>query len=126
TAVTLEADGRALQTVETEVPAGGTQSVQLQPVTLDARSQRATVRTPADALPVDNAFHFVLEPSPGLRVALVEAPGRDASLYLRRALELAEDPPFVVSSSRTVPDAAGLDRTDVVILNDVLPPAGAA
>ncbi|HEX6135482.1 MAG TPA: BatA and WFA domain-containing protein [Longimicrobiales bacterium] len=121
TTVTLEADARALQAVQTEVPAGGTRAVELQPVTLDTEPLRATVRTSTDALPIDNAFHFVLEPAPGLRVVVVESSGRDAGLYLRRALELAEDPPFVVSTSRALPGAAALARTDVVVLNDVLP-----
>ncbi|HEX6307631.1 MAG TPA: BatA and WFA domain-containing protein [Longimicrobiales bacterium] len=122
TTVTLETDGRPVQTVGTDVPAGGTRAVELQPVTLDAARVRASVRTSADALPIDNAFHFVLEPAPGLRVLVVEPSGRDAGLYLRRALELAEDPPFVVATARALPGAAELARTDVVVLNDFLPP----
>jgi hypothetical protein len=60
-------------------------------------------------------------------VTIVEPAGRDASLYLRRALELAEDPPFTITTKRgALPTSAELDRTDVVILNDVLPPEGEA
>src|SRR5690606_34669558 len=109
------------------VPANGTSLVELQPVTLENRALRATVRAAEDALPADNAVHFMLEAAPGLRVLVVDPSGRDASLYLRRALELAEDPPFVVTARRgAAPTAAELERTDVVVLNDVLPPEGEA
>ncbi|HEX2167623.1 MAG TPA: BatA and WFA domain-containing protein [Longimicrobiales bacterium] len=126
-AVSFEVDERTLQTVQAAVPAGGTSAVQLDPVTLDERALRATVRTGGDALPADDAFHFMLEAAPGLRVLVIEPSGRDASLYLRRALELAEDPPFAVTIRRGgAPTAAELERTDVVVLNDVVPPDGDA
>jgi hypothetical protein len=125
--VAFDIDGRTVQTLQTDVPANGTRAVELQPVTLDERAVRATVSADADALPADNAFHFVLEPAPGLRVMIVEPTGSDATLYLRRALELAEDPPFVITMKRgAVPTAAELERADVVILSDVLPPEGEA
>jgi hypothetical protein len=125
--VTFDVDGRTLQTAQAEIPANGTATVELQPVTLENRPVRATIRTSADALEADNTFHFMLEPAPGLRVLLVEPTGRDAGLYFRRALELAEDPPFVVTTKRgALPTAAELAATDVVVLNDVLPPEGEA
>jgi hypothetical protein len=125
--VSFDVDGRTVQTLQADVPANGTRAVELQPVTLEERAVRATVRADADALPADNAFHFVLEPAPGLRVMIVEPTGPDASLHLRRALELAEDPPFVITMKRgAVPTGAELERTDVVMLIDVLPPEGDA
>ena len=125
--VSLDVGGRTLQTVQADVPANGTSTMELQPVTLEDRPVRASVRAGADALLTDNAFHFMLEPAPGLRVLVVDPAARDASLYLRRALELGEDPPFVVTRKRdALPTAAELDRTDVVVLNDVLPPEGEA
>jgi hypothetical protein len=125
--LSFDIDGRTVQTLQTDVPANGTRAVELQPVTLEERAVRATVRADADALPADNAFHFVLEPAPGLRVMIVEPTGPDASLHLRRALELAEDPPFVITMKRgAVPTGAELERTDVVMLIDVLPPEGDA
>jgi hypothetical protein len=125
--VSFDVDGRTVQTLQTDVPANGTRAVELQPVTLEDRAVRATVRADADALAADDAFHFVLEPAPGLRVLIVEPTGRDASLYLRRALELAEDPPFVITMKRgAMPTSAELERADVVVLNDVLPPEGEA
>lgn len=125
--ITLEAGGREIQSAATSVPAEGTHAVALQPVTLENRAIRATIRAGTDALAADNAFHFVLEPAPGMRILIVEPTGREASLYLRRALELSEDPPFIIALKRAaLPTAAELERTDVVVLNDVLPPEGDA
>jgi hypothetical protein len=121
--VTFEVDGRALSTASVDVPANGAASVALQPVTLGDAAVRGVVRTPPDRLPVDDAFHFVLQPDPGLRVLIVQPPGRDASLFVRRALELSQEPPFAVTVRRdaAMPTATELARTDVVVLNDVLP-----
>jgi hypothetical protein len=126
-AVTVEAAGRALQSERVTVPANATASLQLQPITVGDAPIRVSVRTGGDALPADDAFHFVLTPAPGLRVLIVEASSRDASLYVRRSLELAQEPPFDVRVKRDgMPTAAELERTDVVLLNDVLPPQGEA
>ena len=125
--VTFETNGRVQQTVPIDVPANGTQTAQLQPVTLGDQALRATVRAGEDELPIDNAFHFMIAPDPGLRVLVVEPQGRDAGLYMRRALELAEEPPFEVTTKRDgMPAAADLLRADVVVFNDVLPPEGDA
>jgi hypothetical protein len=125
--VTLELDGRSAQSLSVDVGAHETRGVGLQPVTLGDQAARGTVRVGADALMTDNEFHFVLEPDPGLRVLVVQPDGRDASLYLRRALDLAEDPPFQVTQKRAaLPTGAELERADVVLLNDVLPPDGDA
>jgi hypothetical protein len=125
--VALDVDGRTVQTTQADVAANGTASVELQPLTLGDVAARATVTAGTDALAADNAFHFTLEPEPGLRVLVLEPAGRAASLYLRQALELAQDPPVTLTVRRDgVPGDAELARTDVVILNDVLPPDGDA
>jgi len=123
--VVLNADRREIDRESVVVPAHGTARLELGPVTLGDQPMRASVAAGDDALPIDNAFHFVLAPDPGLRVLIVEPSGRDASLYLRQALELADEPAFQVSVKRDgMPTAAELQRTDVLVLNDVLPPAG--
>jgi hypothetical protein len=126
-AVTLETDGRTVQSERVNVASNGTGSVAFQPLTVGDATVRVTVRAGSDALPIDNVYHLVLTPDPGLRVLIVEAGALDGSLYARRALELAQDPPFDVRVVRNVmPTAAELERTDVVLLNDVLPPQGEA
>jgi hypothetical protein len=125
--VALDVDGRTVQATQVDVPANGTTGIELQPLTLGDAAARATVTAGRDELPADNAFHFTLEPEPGLQVVVLEPGGRAASLYLRQALELAQDPPVTVTLRREgVPSSAELARTDVVILNDVLPPDGDA
>lgn len=121
--VVLEVDGRTVQTVRASVPAGGTTSVVFQPLTVGDAAVRAAVRAGSDALPADNVFNFVLSPDPGLRLLVVEAPGRESGLYVRRALEVAQDPPVQVSVRRDgMPGADELARHDVVLLSDVVPP----
>lgn len=122
TTVRLELDGRVEQTASAQVPARGTANVAMQPVTLGSAPARASVRVDGDLLATDDAFHFVLAPDPGLRVLIVSPAGRDASLYITRALELSEAPVFTIAARRgDVPTAVELERTDVVIMNDVVP-----
>ncbi|HUF50714.1 MAG TPA: BatA domain-containing protein [Longimicrobiales bacterium] len=125
--VVFELSGRTQQTVAADVPAQGTRAVELQPVTLGDAPMRATVTAGTDELPIDNAFHFMLAPDPGVRVLIVEGAGGDAGLYLRPALALGEDPPIEVTTKRDgMPTANELLRSDVIIFNDVLPSEGAA
>jgi hypothetical protein len=124
---TLEVGGRVVQSVTVNVPAGGTARVSFQPLTAGETAVAAALRAGDDALPVDNVFHFVISPEPGLRVLAVEPRTRDAGLYLRRALELATDPPIQVTVKQDgLPTPGELQRTDVVILNDVVPADDAA
>ena len=120
--VTLELDGRAVQTAQATAQAGGARSVTFPPVIVAAEDTRATVRLPPDALERDNAFHFVMSPAPALRVLVVDRDGGrdDGSLYLMRALSIGDTPRF-----ETTRRAAGavsdedLRRSAVVLLNDV-------
>jgi hypothetical protein len=122
--VALELDGRTVQAVRVDVPAGGAVEVAFQPLTVGDQAARATVRAGSDALPADNVLHFVIAPEPGLRLLIVEAAG-DASFYLRRAFEVTQDPPVQVDVRRDgLPTAAELQRADVVLLNDVVPTDG--
>jgi hypothetical protein len=76
---------------------------------------------PTDAVEADDARHFVL--SPGNSLTLVIAEGsradRDASLYLRRALETSDEGRFRVRVRRgDGVRPVDLDGTDVLVLND--------
>ena len=119
--LSLEVDGRSVQTERVSVEPNSSASVTFAPFTPAARNTRGTVRIAADKLPLDNAFHFVVSPKESIRIIIAERPGatRDASLYLSRALALGETPPFDIAT-RSV-DALSTDdlqRASVVILND--------
>jgi hypothetical protein len=125
--VVLEVDGRTVQTQRVAVPAGGTAAVTFAPLTLGDAAARAVVRAAGEALSGAHAFHFVLAPEPGLRLLLVQPAGRDAGLYLRRALEIAHEAPVNIGAVQDrMPTAAELARADVVLLNDILPRADEA
>ena len=117
----LEVDGRSVQKAHVDLEPGGSASVTFAPFTPAARNTRGTVRLGADALPVDNAFNFVVSPKQPLRIVIAERPGapRDASLYLSRALALGEAPPFDVSiTSIDAVSNDNLQRAAIVVLND--------
>ena len=119
--VTLEIDGRAVQTEHVSIEPNSSASVTFAPFTPAARNTRGTVRIGADKLPLDNAFNFTASPKESLRIIIAERPGapRDVSLYLSRALALGETPPFDIST-RSIDSisAEDLQRASVVILND--------
>ena len=60
--LTLEVDGRAIQTRTLKLEAGGSGSVTFDPFTPASKFTRGTVRIPDDRLTRDNAYHFVVSP----------------------------------------------------------------
>jgi hypothetical protein len=120
--VTLEIDGREVQTLTTRIDPNGSTSVSFAPFTLGQAFMRGTVRAGSDRLAADNSLHFVLSPARPVGVLIVDRPGapRDASLFLGRALAVGTSPQFSVDV-RT-PDLVSdreLETRSVVILNDV-------
>ena len=119
--ITLEIDGRAVQTERLTVEPNSSASITFAAVTPAAQNTRGAVRIGNDALAVDNAFNFTVSPKEPLRVVIAERPGatREGSLYLSRALALGETPPFdVTTKSIDAVSADDLGRASVVILND--------
>jgi von Willebrand factor type A domain len=119
--VTLEVAGRAQQTQRVNVDANGSASITFTPFTPEGRDTRGTVRIANDALVYDNAFHFVVEPKRPLKLIIAERGGSAGnSLYLSRALSLADAPPVDVSV-RAVESLSSddLSSSAVVVLNDV-------
>ena len=125
---TLELNGRELEQVNVEVPAGGTVMARFAPVALPPGAVRGLVRLDADALPADDAFHFVTTRPRTLSVLVVEPSGAPArsSLFVTSALALAHDPAYAVAVRSTdALRAEDVDGRALVVLNDVAPPAGA-
>jgi hypothetical protein len=119
--MTLEIGGRAQQTERVDVQGNGSASVTFAAFTPEGRDTRGTVRIANDGLLHDNAFHFVVAPKKPLKLTIAERAGGSASsLYLSRALSLADAPPVDVAvkavESLSTDDLA---TTAVVVLNDV-------
>jgi Aerotolerance regulator N-terminal/von Willebrand factor type A domain/CARDB len=119
--LTLEVNGRAIQTQRVKVEPNASTSASFAPVTLTASEVRATVKLADDAMTRDNVFHFmVAAPRPVRTLIVNRGGGRDATLYLSRALAVGDAPRFETITR----EAEGLGADDlqsaaIVVLNDV-------
>jgi hypothetical protein len=119
--VTLEVNGRPIQTQRVRIDANASSSTTFAPVTLTAAEVRATVRLGDDAMTRDNAFHFMVAAGRPVRTVVANRAGsRDSGLYIGRALAVGETPRFDL----TPRDAESLTADDlqpgsIVVLNDV-------
>ena len=125
--VTLTIDGHEIQTERTTVAPHASGSVSFTQFTLTGSNVRGSIKAGSDAMPADNAFHFVLTPSDPVSLVVVDSGDRDAgSLFLAKALGIGTTPSFqvdVTTASRMTP--ASFDKRAVVILNNTsFPPAG--
>jgi hypothetical protein len=127
-AVSLELQGRTIETRQVDLPARGTAMVRFSATAVPAGASRALVRLAPDALPEDDVFHFALSRGQALRVLVLtdrDAPAR-RSLYLGRALALGDKPPFEAEvRSVTAAMPAEIGAADVIVLNDAAFPGGA-
>ena len=119
--VTLEIDGRVVDTRAVTVAANASASVVFPAFTVAVPSLRGAVRAGADALKADNAFHFALSPSRPLSILMIQAEGAAdrSNLFITTALALGAAPPFkvdVLPPSRVTPTS--FERRSVVILNN--------
>jgi len=125
---TLELNGRAVQTKSVTVPASGAAQVRFATVAVSLGDSRGVVRVDHDALPQNDAFHFVISPSQALGVLLLQpgSPRENEALYLNRALGLGDRPRFRVDA-KSVAQATprDLDNRSLVVLSDVPLPGGA-
>jgi hypothetical protein len=123
--VTLEIDGRELETISIGVAANASASVAFAPFTLAEPAVRGLVRAGSDSLAADNALYFVLAPSQPLSVLVIDSGNANASFYLARALAIGSTPAFkveVVPAARV--SSSMLDQRAVVVLNDAVIPPG--
>jgi hypothetical protein len=119
-ALSLEIDGRVVETATLSVAPQASASASFAPVTLTPSGMRAVVRVADDALDADNAFHFLLAPSRPVAVLVVAPAARGPDdTYLRRALAIGQSPRFDVTAATVegLTDAA-LARAQVLIVND--------
>jgi hypothetical protein len=119
--VTLELEGQTVQTRTVSVPADGAASVTFAPFTLSLPHTRGAVTVPDDGLGADDARYFVVSPGSAIPVSVVEGAhtGRDASLYLREALDISPDNRFTVHMRRSDEvRSQDLSGAAVLVLND--------
>ena len=119
--VTLEINGRAIQTQRVKVEPDASTSATFTPVTLGGSEVRATVRLADDAMTRDNTFNFMVAAGRPVRTLLVERGGRrDASLYLSRALAVGDSPKFdTAARDADSLSAEDLQTAGIVVVNDV-------
>ena len=124
--VTLEIEGRTIETIDASIGANASASIAFAPFTLAEPTVRGTVKAGDDPLAADNAFHFVLSPSRPISVLIVDsADAGESSFYLSRALAIGKAPAFNVEVAPASRVSSGtLDTRSVVILNDAAVPVG--
>ncbi|MGD9905264.1 MAG: BatA domain-containing protein [Vicinamibacterales bacterium] len=118
--LTLEIDGRAVETARVDVAAQAAAAHAFSPVTIPPAGLRAVVRLADDGLAADNAYHVVVRESRPIAVLVVAPAGRAADdTYLRRALAIGDAPRFAVTAVGVdgLTDDA-LEAAHVVIVND--------
>ena len=131
--VSLELNGRELESLPVALEANGPGTVTFAPFTLEDAAMPISVRASADRLPQDDVFHFTVAPGDVVPVLVIRRPGNagaTSTLYLRQALAIGASPSFVVTErSASQVTTAEVAAAGVVVLNDVgLPdgPVGAA
>ena len=127
--VSLDLDGREIETLTTDLPPNGSSTVTFAPVTLGETPVTGAVRTRGDLLSTDDVFYFVTSPGEVVSVLIVgnERGASEGALYLNRALGIGSSPAFDISTMAVTSFSAGdLDGRQVVILNDTRPPTGQA
>ena len=71
-AVSLDVEGRPIQTQQTHIAPNAASSVTFTQFTLDKPIVKGTVRAGTDQLPADNTFHFTVAPSAPVSLLVVE------------------------------------------------------
>jgi Mg-chelatase subunit ChlD/uncharacterized membrane protein len=126
--VQLDVAGRPMQTVTVAVPARGSAQARFRPVRVPQRAVRGTVKLSPDALPRNDARHFVVAPDEDTRALVIETPGArgSQSLYISRALALAGTPRVEVTvRTAGAVTAADIEGRTLFVFNEAGPPSGA-
>ena len=125
--VTLELNGRAVETKQVNLGANAAATVDFAAAPLPSGVTRGVVRLADDALPRDNSFFFAISRGQALSVLVIDhrEGGAPRSLYVERALGIGDRPNFRVTTKRlgnvTSSDLVG---RSLVLINDSDLPGG--
>lgn len=127
TDVTLELAGRRVETRHVTVEPRGTAQVVFAATPVGGAATRAVVRLGADSQPSNDAFYFTVAEESGASALVIEPsrPRPNQSLFLARALAVADDPPVRVEVKSSPRPGDVRDRS-LVLLNESDLPAGEA
>jgi Aerotolerance regulator N-terminal/von Willebrand factor type A domain len=120
--VTLDIDGRTIESRPVSVAPHASASVTFTQFTLADPNVKGIVRAGTDLLPQDNVFRFVLTPGRPIAVLVIDqrSDRSEPSLYLSKALGVGTAPAFKADlAPASHATAAELDTHAVVVLNDV-------
>jgi hypothetical protein len=126
---TLELTGRVVDTKRVTIPPRGSAQVVFASAPVSSVVARGVVRVTTDSQPSNDRFFFTISEESGASALVVEPPRPRAnqSLFLTRALGVADDPPVRVASRTS--DAVGandLRGRTFIVLNEADLPGGAA
>ena len=126
--VSLEFEGRVVETARVTVLPGASAAVAFQPVTLSRPGARTIVRLADDALAADNAYNAVLSPSRPLPLVFATTGRGGGDTYVQRALAIGDAPRFAVTvlAADGLTDAALRDARVAIVEDATIPPAGIA
>jgi len=126
---TLEVAGRRVQTRRVTVPPRASAQAVFDAVAVSATPVKAVIRVTPDSQPVNDAFFFVSAEESGAAALVIEPtqPRANQSLYVGRALAVADDPPVRVD----VKDPVTVSLTELrgrtlVVMNETEIPAALA
>lgn len=125
--VTLDLNGRAVETKQVNLGPNGSATVDFAAAPLPAGTTRGVVRGAEDALPRDNSFYFAISRGQALSVLIVDhrEGGAPRSLYIERALGIGDQPTFRITTKR-LGNLTGSDFVgrSLVLFNDSDLPGG--
>ena len=125
--VTLELNGRAVETKQINLLANAAATVDFAAAPLPSGTTRGVIRAADDALPRDNSFFFAISRGQALSVLVIDGRegGAPRSLYVERALGIGDQPNFRVTTKRlgTV-TASDLVGRSLILFNDSDLPGG--
>lgn len=126
---TLDLSGRRVDARNVTIPPRATTQVVFAAAPVSAGAARGVVRITRDSQPSNDAFHFVVAEETGASALIVEPSARarpNQSLFLARALSVADDPPVLVEVKGSAAfTAADLRSRSLIVLNETDLPAGA-